>query len=147
MSFPGLFFGLFTSYTWRGILSLHPANRRRHYKVTPSLIGWAQTIDQPCITNQEYGLVPIFCSGLHRACVCSLCVEAHRQVFNVLRGGETFVHIFWLTVLLYIKSLEYQGNMPKIVLQWLHELGLPIRPLLSRVTREWLSQWEKTLHI
>ena len=25
------------------ILGLHPANERRHYKVTPSLIGWVQT--------------------------------------------------------------------------------------------------------
>ena len=25
------------------ILGLHPANERRHYKVTPSLIGWGQT--------------------------------------------------------------------------------------------------------
>ena len=25
------------------ILGLHPANERRPYKVTPSLIGWAQT--------------------------------------------------------------------------------------------------------
>ena len=25
------------------ILGLHPANERRRYKVTPSLIGWAQT--------------------------------------------------------------------------------------------------------
>ena len=25
------------------ILDLHPANERRRYKVTPSLIGWAQT--------------------------------------------------------------------------------------------------------
>ena len=25
------------------ILGLHPANVRRHYKVSPSLIGWAQT--------------------------------------------------------------------------------------------------------
>ena len=27
----------------RLILGLHPANERRCYKVTPSLIGWAQT--------------------------------------------------------------------------------------------------------
>ena len=26
----------------RLILGLHPANQRRRYKVTPSLIGWAQ---------------------------------------------------------------------------------------------------------
>ena len=25
------------------ILGLHPANEKRHYRVTPSLIGWAQT--------------------------------------------------------------------------------------------------------
>ena len=25
------------------ILGLHPANERRRYKVTPSLIAWAQT--------------------------------------------------------------------------------------------------------
>ena len=25
------------------ILGFHPANERRHYKVTASLIGWAQT--------------------------------------------------------------------------------------------------------
>ena len=25
------------------IIGLHPANERRRYKVTPSLIGWAQT--------------------------------------------------------------------------------------------------------
>ena len=25
------------------ILGLHPANERRRYNVTPSLIGWAQT--------------------------------------------------------------------------------------------------------
>ena len=30
------------------ILGLHPANERRRYKVTPSLIGWEQTENQPC---------------------------------------------------------------------------------------------------
>ena len=31
------------------ILGLRPVNERRRYKVTPSLIGWAQTWNQPCI--------------------------------------------------------------------------------------------------
>ena len=31
------------------ILDLHPANERRRYKVTPSLIDWAETWYQPCI--------------------------------------------------------------------------------------------------
>ena len=30
------------------ILGLCPANERRRYKVTPFLIGWAQTKNQPC---------------------------------------------------------------------------------------------------
>ena len=30
------------------ILGLSPANERRRYKVTPSLIGWTQTYNQPC---------------------------------------------------------------------------------------------------
>ena len=30
------------------ILGLLPANERRRYKVTPSLIGWAQTLNQAC---------------------------------------------------------------------------------------------------
>ena len=29
------------------MLGLRPANERRRYKVTPSLIGWAQTYNQP----------------------------------------------------------------------------------------------------
>ena len=39
----------FVVYVRTGLnLSLRPANERRHYKVTPSLIGWAQTQNQPC---------------------------------------------------------------------------------------------------
>ena len=32
------------------ILCFHPANERRHYKVTPYIIGWVQTRTQPCVT-------------------------------------------------------------------------------------------------
>ena len=31
------------------ILGLRPANERRRYKVTPSLTGWAQTLNQPWV--------------------------------------------------------------------------------------------------
>ena len=36
---------MYTTTTWAAelILGLHPANERRRYTVTPSLIGWAQT--------------------------------------------------------------------------------------------------------
>ena len=33
------------------ILGSNLASERRRYKVTPSPIGWAQTYDQPWITN------------------------------------------------------------------------------------------------
>ena len=39
--------GLSVSYDIGMILGLHPANERRRYKVTPSLIGWAQAYNQP----------------------------------------------------------------------------------------------------
>ena len=35
------------------ILGLRPANERRRYKVTPSLIGWAQTWKQPWAVSGE----------------------------------------------------------------------------------------------
>ena len=44
------------------ILGLRPANERRRYSVTTSLIGWAQAQNQPCIAytiphkNHAYGL-------------------------------------------------------------------------------------------
>ena len=41
------------------ILDLHSANGRRRYEVTPSLIGWAQTQNQPwiwCFQSNQYWL-------------------------------------------------------------------------------------------
>ena len=36
----------------RLILGLHTANERHHYKVTPSLIGWAQIKSQRCTCRE-----------------------------------------------------------------------------------------------
>ena len=41
------------------ILGLHPANERRCYFVTASLIGWAQAHNQPC-KYMVMGLVDVF---------------------------------------------------------------------------------------
>ena len=53
-----------------GLISgLRPANERRRYKVTPSLIGWAQTQNQPCIyfaretSRVDSPLVPLLWGG------------------------------------------------------------------------------------
>ena len=43
--------------TWL-IPGLCPANERRRYKVTPSLIGRAQTHNQPCVHDYAPKLVP-----------------------------------------------------------------------------------------
>ena len=38
-------------------IGLRPANKRRRYKVTPSLIGWVQTYNQPRYIMIELGAV------------------------------------------------------------------------------------------
>ena len=51
------------------ILGLRPANERRRYKVTPSPIGWAQTLNQPCIFVQAIDIFVLYfsmhCTDLH----------------------------------------------------------------------------------
>ena len=44
------------------ILGLRPANERRRYKVTPSLIGWVQTSIWPCVMNTLSALLSL-CKG------------------------------------------------------------------------------------
>ena len=46
------------------ILGLYPANERRRYKVTPSLIGWAQTYNQPCLYSSGPLVVQLKLTGL-----------------------------------------------------------------------------------
>ena len=62
-SFPGL------------LLGLHPANERRRYKVTPSLIGWARALNQPWFWSYQLpvwewwhsrGTAPPRCGGVCR---------------------------------------------------------------------------------
>ena len=53
------------------ILGLHPANERRRYKVTPSLIGWAQTWNHPCIW-----VFFIQCQSLN----CMIHLEVHESL-------------------------------------------------------------------
>ena len=85
------------------ILGLHPANERRRYLVTPSLIGWVQTWDQPCF----------------HPCLFSLCAETpqmsrlaqnrHKSTVNTLRPRQNDRHLpddifkcfFWM------KMFEY----------------------------------------
>ena len=47
-SFPQPKYTLLTGCATGLILGLHPANKRRRYFVTTSLIGWARTLNQPC---------------------------------------------------------------------------------------------------
>ena len=51
------------NYTFTGsILCLRPAKERRRYNVTPSLIWWAQTQNQPCfnISKTVHYLLRLF---------------------------------------------------------------------------------------
>ena len=54
------------------ILGLRPTNERCRYKVTPSLIGWPQTSNQPCVRVASW-------AGLHIACCHWMAVETLSQ--------------------------------------------------------------------
>ena len=47
-AFPGFVLQIYIIYTGT-MLYMHPANERRHYSVTTSLIGWAHTQNDPCL--------------------------------------------------------------------------------------------------
>ena len=47
------------------ILGLRPANERRRYKVTPSLIGWAQSYNQALLLS--FRAVAIEAVNIHQA--------------------------------------------------------------------------------
>ena len=49
---------------FQGCSGLCPANDRRSYKITPSLIGWAQTYYQPSVRNRFARLIYPYFSGL-----------------------------------------------------------------------------------
>ena len=44
-------------------LDLRPANKRRRYKVTPTLTGWAKTWNQPCNSYHYDSLTEINLTG------------------------------------------------------------------------------------
>ena len=62
------------------ILGLHPANERRRYKVTPSLIGWAQTWNQSWMCYQKL---------VNKWCVCFwVYIRVYVECINsILRPG------------------------------------------------------------
>ena len=49
-SFPGTAMAKFGSHCYRVIMCMRPANERRRYIVTSSLIGWVHTQNDPCHT-------------------------------------------------------------------------------------------------
>ena len=57
------------SYSSGLIPGLHPANERRRYKVTPSLIGWAQTKNQLYSSvGTHYHILLIWSAPPNRSC-------------------------------------------------------------------------------
>ena len=61
------------------ILGLRPVNERRRYKVTPPLIGWAQTKNHPCMyKNSQY--IFIFINVFMLQGVFNVCAFSGREV-------------------------------------------------------------------
>ena len=73
-------------HTWSGIILCgRPANERRRYNVTPSLIGWAHTQNDPCMITAKSA--PIQCTfwPLHKITSEELYAHAQGWEFDVLK--------------------------------------------------------------
>ena len=85
--------GGFSALTIAGIiLYMRPANERRRYIVTPSLIGWAHTQNDPCLNYACYR-----CGTLSSPIVCSAsphlsCIE--NMTYNETLDTHTHTHTY-----------------------------------------------------
>ena len=72
------------------IIGLRPANERRRYKVTPSLIDWAQTWNQPCPLVKN-------CAIIYATMRIDSVSEKQpwRMGINQKNMGEEIVRIYW----------------------------------------------------
>ena len=93
------------------ILGLRPANERRRYKVTPSLIGWEQTSNQPWFTHSIQGcftitrvivwLLDSFTvlllshKGRHLPAVRAVQEDCQWPLKNSHRSREPVIHRMW----------------------------------------------------
>ena len=100
------------------ILCLRPANERRRYKVTPSLIGWAQTNNQPCNVSVLDAVKTVFYHTTFRCMVwplyeyneCSSCVYADVTFHLCIRSWA----VCWIALLLTCQHMIWlQGSIPK----------------------------------
>ena len=85
------YFPINTRYQYSGLIQgLCLANERRHYNVTPSLIGWAQALNGFPPTQIIFML---FVSHTQAWTFCRQCFEMHFLVRNVLRFESNFTEI------------------------------------------------------
>ena len=88
------------------ILGLHPANDKHCYKVTPSLIGWAQTWNQPwkCYPKHHTfytNLTLVFSAPL-------ACCHTHAQQVSGLPGYLIMANIWKLEPILWNAEIKKQ---------------------------------------
>ena len=80
------------------IPGLRPANERRRYKVTPSLIGCAQTQNQPCIIVDLYKVYISAClsaASINRSTIVSVFKQSTE--YTELLSCQLFgrLHVAW----------------------------------------------------
>ena len=105
------------------ILGLRPANERRRYKLTPSLIGWAQTYNQSCNSYNANSILPVLWTileddllqisimgyNLHCTCQVSNNRDLHKISFALLQK------LFKITYM-YSNKVLFQSAMFKSLL-------------------------------
>ena len=107
---------------------LRPANERRCYKVTPSLIGWAQTQNQPW-----YSISHGLCT---RVCCALLCFGYGRVSF--VRIPAVDLHIVF--------QYGFVGSNPEVY-GWLHWKKKPQQSTQTACVIRGMYHWNENLAI
>ena len=83
------------------ILGLRPANERRCYFVTTSLIGWAQTYNQPCAIRAVFAFFCVFfCAANLGACFSTKTPFPGIRIPLIIGGRETVLSLEWKFLIL-----------------------------------------------
>ena len=76
----------------RLILGLHPANERRRYFVTTSLIGWAQAYNQPCMRPHMFMVCTLFefLNVFHPFLIITMVIKSNKNIVSSFIWHDMF---------------------------------------------------------
>ena len=110
----------FSKYSAKIILGMCPANERRRYNVTPSLIGWAHAQNDPC---RVYACDLMFLQGCvtdpKQVHICHHWKMSHRQMLHSEKTATalTFTPLNKMYLLVFL-SHQFEHPSPQHFIKW-----------------------------